>query len=94
MTPITGRRIYPSEDGFLYFSPGDYGFDPNSGHWMGRPPYEGCSVGDFFKHEVKEHEDGTITVSPSILHNPPGQYHNPVVRTWHGFLEKGVWREC
>jgi len=40
-------------------------------------------------HTVTEHEDGTITVSPSILiyphHDGPG---------WHGFLERGVWRVC
>ena len=37
-------------------------------------------------HEVSEHEDGTITVSPSILDPRPGG--------WHGFLERGIWREC
>ena len=31
---------------------------------------------------VEEHEDETITVSPSI--DDPGG--------WHGFLERGVWR--
>lgn len=43
-------------------------------------------------HQVVEHEDRTITVSPSILvtqNNEP----NGVVQ-WHGFLERGVWREC
>lgn len=34
-------------------------------------------------HTVTEHEDGTITVSPSIFDAPDG---------WHGFLERGVWR--
>jgi len=33
-------------------------------------------------HTVVEHEDGTITVSPSIL-----------APHWHGFLEHGVWRQ-
>lgn len=31
---------------------------------------------------IVEHEDGTITVTPSIM-DPGG---------WHGFLERGVWR--
>jgi hypothetical protein len=36
-----------------------------------------------------EHEDGTITVSPSInLHPTPGMHGG-----WHGFLERGVWRQ-
>ena len=38
---------------------------------------------------LTEHGDGTITVSPSINALPddsgPG---------WHGFLERGVWREA
>ena len=34
-----------------------------------------------------EHEDGTITVTPSIVITTH-------VGTWHGFLERGVWREC
>lgn len=32
-------------------------------------------------HSVVEHDDGTITVQPSIV--APG---------WHGFLERGIWR--
>lgn len=35
-------------------------------------------------HEVTEHEDGTISVYPSILCRACG---------WHGYLERGVWRE-
>ena len=41
-------------------------------------------VGRLESHTVTEHEDGTITVSPSILDPSPGG--------WHGFLERGVWR--
>jgi hypothetical protein len=37
-------------------------------------------------HTITEHEDRSITVSPSILFREPG--------TWHGYLEKGVWRSC
>lgn len=35
--------------------------------------------------DVVEHEDGTISVSPSILDHGSG---------WHGFLEHGCWREA
>lgn len=38
---------------------------------------------------LTEHEDGTITTSPSILAHPSG----PMLPGWHGFLERGVWRE-
>lgn len=40
-------------------------------------------------HTVTEHDDGTITVSPSILSTMADHGHD-----WHGFLEHGVWREC
>lgn len=41
--------------------------------------------GNLSAHSVTEHEDGTITVAPSILVTG----HD---RSWHGYLEKGVWR--
>ena len=44
-------------------------------------------VGNLASHKIIEHEDGTITVSPSIL---IGDRKN----SWHGYLENGVWREC
>lgn len=54
-------------------------------------------------HVVTEHEDGTISVTPSILADDPrptdeqmggaapGAIAGP---GWHGFLERGVWRSC
>lgn len=63
--------------------PGDFGVD--RGDWTCRAP-NGFG-GLLRRHEVVEHEDGTITVSPSIL------IHRPSDGEWHGFLERGVWRE-
>lgn len=60
-----------------------------AGEWLIYLP--GAGVGTLTKHTVEEHEDGTITVSPSILltgHNAG----NPTTR--HGFLRRGVWEEC
>ena len=37
-------------------------------------------------HSAVEHEDGTVTISPSILCRQTDF-------SWHGFLERGVWRE-
>lgn len=45
-------------------------------------------VGRIPEHAVTEHEDGTITVSPSILATEAEHGHD-----WHGFLENGIWRE-
>lgn len=80
---MKGRRIYPDEEGHMYFDEGDYGRHPN-GTWYARPP--GSHAGNLSQHDVTEHEDGTITVAPSILiTNSDGK--------WHGYLERGVWRE-
>lgn len=84
---IKGRRVYPHEDGsFDPLEPGDYihvGDD-----WFSRVPDPKFHMGNLRKHTIQEHEDGTITVSPSILHTEPN------VGQWHGFLERGIWREC
>lgn len=45
-------------------------------------------TGNLANHDVTEHDDGTITVSPSIL------VENSNGEGWHGYLERGVWREC
>lgn len=47
-----------------------------------------AGIGRLTAHTVVEHEDGTITVTPSIAQGPPG---GPWKR--HGFLTRGEWRE-
>ncbi len=83
-----GKHIDLTEDNHA-LEPGEYGKDPK-GNWFCRVPavpgkYFG--VGGLGKHTIVEHEDGTITVSPSILCTG---HHGA---TWHGYLEHGVWRE-
>jgi hypothetical protein len=70
--------------------PGDYGRSPKDGNWYCRTP-SGLG-GNLTRHEVTEHENGTITVSPSILVQAPGRSSGPT--EWHGYLERGEWREC
>lgn len=79
---MQGRRVY-IEEGRVFPNephPGDY-WKNAGGLWWAYCPRGG--VGVLSDHQVTEHEDGTITVSPSIL--MPG--------VWHGYLERGVWRE-
>ena len=69
--------------------PGDYWkvlLNKGSVEWYACVPtgWLGCLV----DHKVIEHEDGTITVSPSIQTSAP----EPSPRYWHGYLERGVWR--
>ena len=72
---------------------GDYGKSADgSGDWWVRlpgGPHPGTPIRISSKiHKFTEHEDGTITVSPSMLCS----YGDGT--SWHGFLEKGVWRTC
>jgi hypothetical protein len=103
-----GRRIYPEADGKLHFTqPGDYGKTAD-GEWRTRLPnwtddlirewYGGMgdvpvdfSVGTR-NHTKTEHEDGTLTLSPSYLWG--ADYGMGPKAAWHGYLEHGVWREC
>lgn len=82
---MKGRRVYANEDGQLHLAEGDYGYNPKSEHWQVRPP--GCHAGSIPNHTVTEHEDGTVTVSPSIV------LVDGVGGDWHGYLERGEWRE-
>lgn len=84
-----GLRVYPV-DGKLWLSEGTYGKDTD-GRWLARPP--GCHMGSLENHEVTEHEDGTISVSPSILLSE-GDGKGGMVEAWHGYLRRGVWEQC
>lgn len=64
---------------------GEYGRDAD-GHWFGMTP-DG-HLANLSNHSVTEHEDGTITVAPSIKVSLPSG-----AELWHGFLERGVWRK-
>ena len=82
-----GRRVYSRVDGTLHLAEGDYGFDERLKHWVIRPP--GCHAGGIPHHQVEEHPDGTITVTPSIVlmeSDLSGE-----TTKWHGYLTKGEW---
>lgn len=84
-----GRRVPDGTEPHEY-EPGDYGRWGE--YWFCRCPGEGPRrlTGHLGNHEVVEHEDGTITVSPSILTTARWA---GVDQTWHGYLERGIWRE-
>ena len=94
MIKTVGRRVdydphskddYPQE----VLTEGDYGKDED-GCWWAYAPLDGC-LGCLEQHEVTEHDDGTISVAPSILIST---YDGERVIQWHGYLECGIWREC
>lgn len=89
---IQGRRVEENIAPHL-LKPGEYSKvtdEKNWGGWPGKPYWNlrtpNGIAGALVDHEVTENEDNTITVSPSIL--VTGE------REWHGYLERGVWREC
>lgn len=84
---MNGRRIpdSPTGEGVSY-QPGDYG--RIAGTWYGVTP--NGMLASLNNHAVTEHEDGTITVSPSILTHGPFS-DGP---SWHGFLVRGEWRDA
>jgi hypothetical protein len=107
---MNGRRVYPDENGWFHdrLEPGEYvkvdpkcmadgsplseGLKAVYPYWMGCAPNgHACALG---AHTVVEHEDGTITVSPSILiaTHPVGYPERKEL--YHGFLERGVWRDA
>lgn len=85
MSEQPGRRVYPDNEGRLWLQPGDYGRRVD-GTWEARAP-NGAS-GDLSEHVVEEHEDGTITVRPSIR---SAWGERPY---FHGWLIRGVWSDA
>jgi hypothetical protein len=92
---VQGKRVYDVQS-ISDLKSGEYGL--YEGAWFACCPTERsqdekspffhpvfCGLG---KHSVVEHEDGTITVSPSIL--VTRRVDEP--QLYHGFLERGVWR--
>lgn len=51
----------------------------------------GCGLANLANHRVIEHDDNTISVSPSIL--TTGHDSGKAVQR-HGYLERGIWRDC
>jgi hypothetical protein len=85
---MQGKRVDLKDSDPVTLRAGEYGFW--QGRWYSRAPIG--HISDLTNHTVTEHEDGTITVSPSILVS--GYDNEKQEKTvWHGYLEHGVWRE-
>lgn len=89
---MIGRRV-PGFDWHLW-DPCDYGFSIEDGVWIAITPND--LAANLGRHEVKEHEDGTITVAPSIecWGRRTKEEAKAAGAYWHGFLERGEWRAC
>lgn len=68
--------------------PGSYWREPEPNGepgWCCATPSDPILSGSLRNHTVVEHDDGTITVEPSIL------IHRGTGERWHGFLRAGIW---
>ena len=86
---MIGKRVHYGESG-SWIKPRQYGQYWDSTIWYACSP--NGLLANLGNHKVTEHEDGTITVSPSIL--VTGCNENGQSIQWHGYLERGTWREC
>lgn len=61
-------------------------------YWECRPPGDLPETvqGSLKNHKIEEHEDGTITATPSLLIETTWAGEEI---SWHGYLEHGEWRE-
>ncbi len=90
LSKLPGRRIENPDHKLT--DPGDYWKQVSDGTWYGMTP-NGLLCW-LRKHHVEEHDDGTISVvagpwgSNSILVS--GGNDNT---SWHGCIERGVWKE-
>lgn len=84
MTEFVGQRL---PDGSTWFNAPNGSYVKTEHGWFCKTP--NGHAGNLNAHDVVEHEDGTITVSPSILVSNPQEG-----QLWHGFLRAGVWSEA
>ena len=84
---MQGKRVDWNDGRIL--EAGEYAKSP-SGVWYCCTP--NGHMGNLGGHTVTEHENGTISASPSILVSVTN--NGKRIPLWHGYLEKGIWREC
>lgn len=82
---MIGQRLPDATEWSPALPAGAYWRD-RRGEWVALTPNN--LLAGLSNHTVIEADDGTITVSPSIL------VRQPSVGEWHGHLERGVWSEC
>lgn len=82
---MQGKRL-PDDSPYYPVQPGTYWKRSRDNVWNCVTP--NGHLGRLDLHNVVEHEDGTISVSPSIL------VSDHTGELWHGFLEAGSWRSC
>jgi hypothetical protein len=86
---MQGKRFYPDDKRDFPNIRGEY-MKQADGSWLLCLPTGIHATINSKIWNITEHDDGTITVSPSIYTKSPANNEYD----WHGFLEKGIFREC
>jgi len=85
---MLGKRIYKQNPDDYPQNPGEY-MKGENGRWeLCLPSGIHGAINDKI-WKIEEHEDGTISVTPSILTKCHVDSYS-----WHGYLKKGIWEEC
>jgi hypothetical protein len=90
---MQGRRLSDGTDWSSEWQPGDYA-KRDDRYWLVNTPNSELALIDSQRWKVTEHEDGTVTMSPSILISAISPTKGTRVELWHGFLERGIFRSC
>jgi hypothetical protein len=83
----------PDETPHTELRPGDYCRTGGTA-WGFRTPngiYFAIDTADPRCHALAEHEDGSVTLSPSVACSPGSC---GVAEGYHGHIERGVWRDA
>ena len=83
---MQGRRLPDYTDWSTERKPGEYAKLNDQGFWWAIAPNGDFGCFQSPNWQVEEHEDRTITVSPSLWFDYP--------KGWHGFLRRGIWQSC
>ena len=88
---MKGRRVYANAEGYRDgpMEPGDYFYWERINRWLVKAPngHEGTISPNV--HVVEEHDDGTITLTPSLVLNAADGRE-----LYHGFLRRGEWTDA
>lgn len=63
--------------------------------WYVVVPLDGdYGLGDLTNHTVREHDDGTISVKADDGSSNSILVHDSQGKSWHGYIDHGVFEEC
>jgi hypothetical protein len=86
---MVGKRLpdVQNSESFTTLQSGEYIHLLGADIWIMCSPRGDLGTINDKSWSIETHEDGSITVSPSIWFDRQNN-------GWHGYLKKGIWEEC